>query len=296
MNLDHIRTFIEVYRAGSFADVASVRNVAPSSISRTIASLEKALKTRLFQRSTRRLTPTTEGEEYYEKVLSLVEELDLVHHSFLNDTIKPSGRLRVTSSVSYGHIVIAPKLKAFRQLFPDIELELVLSDGRIDLINDQIDIAIRHGSLQNSSLIARKLTDVRYQLVASDAYLKEHGTPKKPEDLGEHELITFAYENFRDCWKFESNEASHELQIKPAIITTNAAVIRQCVRDGVGIALLADWTVEEDIQSGKLVELLPTWQINGASEDAAIWIVYSSRQFIPAKTKVFIEFLLNKVK
>ena len=293
MNLDQIKTFIAVYRVRSFVEVANERGLAPSSISRSISSLENILKTRLFQRTTRSLTPTLEGEAYYKNVVPLIEEMDLAHQSLVDSTMGPSGRLRITASVSYGQVAIAPKLKQFRSEYPDIDLELHMSDSRIDLINDQVDLAIRHGVLHDSSLVARKLADVEYCLVASLAYLEKHRVPAKPEDLEGHELVTFSYNDFRSCWNFENGELTHKLTIKPVLTANNAVTIRQCVRDGLGIALLADWTVEEDLKSERLIKVLPDWKVRGASEETAIWIVFPSNRFIPIKTRVFVDFLIN---
>jgi len=293
MNIEYIKTFIAVYRAKSFVEVAKDQCRAPSSVSRSIATLESILKTRLFQRTTRSLTPTQAGEVYFEKMEPLIEEMELVNQSLFDDTTKPSGHLRITTSVSYGQVVIAPKLAAFHEQFPDIQLELILSDGHIDIINEQIDIAIRHGQLPDSSLIVRKLTDVKYHLVSSEKYLKKHRAPKKPEDLQEHELVTFTYDDFKYNWTFEKNEDIQSIAVQSVLTATNATAIRQCVRDGLGIALLAGWTIQEDLESGKLVELLPDWQVSGARSDTAIWLVYPSNRFTPAKTKAFTEFLLK---
>ena len=293
MNINYIKTFIAVYRAGSFIDVAKEQNIAPSSVSRSISSLEEILKTRLFQRTTRSLIPTQAGEAYFANIEPLVEEIALINQSLVDATTKPSGRLRITTSVSYGQIIIAPKLASFRKKYPDIQLELILSDGRIDIINDQIDLAIRHGRLPDSSLITRKLTNVNYHLVSSNKYLEQHGAPKKPQDILKHDLVTFTYDDFKHSWTFKKHNVSQDIPLKPVLTATNASVIRQCVREGLGIALLADWTISDDLRSGKLVKILPDWQISGTSTDTSIWLIYPSKKFIPAKTKAFTEFLLK---
>jgi len=282
-----------VYRTGSFAEVAHEQNQAPSSISRAINALESLLQTRLFQRTTRSLTPTQAGESYYAKIVPLIEEIDLTHENLRNARQKPSGRLRVTASASYGQIMIAPTLGSFCAEYPEIELDLILSDRRADLINDQIDVAIRHGHLADSNLIARKLMSARYHLVASPAYLERYGTPKHPEELGTHKLVTFSYDNFRTDWSFSHNHEQHSIKITPTLTATNAVAIRQCARDGVGMALLADWTIREDLQSGKLVPVLNQWHASGSSNDTSIWLLYPSNRFIPAKTKAFTQFLVN---
>ena len=295
MNIEHIKTFITVYRVGSFVEVAKEKNIAPSSISRSIATLEEILNTRLFQRTTRKLTPTQAGELYFHKMAPLIEEISLVNQSLIDSTSKPSGQLRISTSVSYGQIVIAPKLTTFRERYPDIKLELILSDGRIDLINDQIDLAIRHGNLPDSSLIARKLTDVKYHLVCSKQYLEQNGAPEDPQELKNHNLVTFTYSDFRHHWSFKKNNQTQQVTIQPILTATNASAIRQCIVDGLGIALLADWTVSEDLESGKLKELLPTWKISGANNKTAIWLVHPSNRFTPVKTKVFTDFLLGNM-
>jgi len=217
MNIEHIKTFITVYRVGSFVEVAKEKNIAPSSISRSIATLEEILNTRLFQRTTRKLTPTQAGEAYFQKIEPLIDEISLVNQSIIDSTAKPSGRLRITTSVSYGQIVIAPILTTFRKQYPDIQLELILSDGHIDIINEQIDLAIRHGSLLDSSFITRKLTDVKYHLVSNRKYLNKNGVPQVPQDLKNHDLVTFTYNDFRHYWSFETDDISHNIPVEPVL-------------------------------------------------------------------------------
>ena len=294
MNIEHIRTFVAVYRAGSFVTVANEQNVAPSSISRAISHLEASLNARLFQRTTRHLTPTEAGESYFSRVVSLLEEMDALHASLSTDQATPRGRLRVSASVSYGQMVIAPRLRQFREQYPHIELDLLLSDGRVDLINERIDIAVRHGRLSDSSLVARKLDDTTYRLVASPTYLNKHQPLQHPEELAEHELISFAYDSFRDAWQFRQQQDTRTVPIKPSITATNAAVIRACVLDGAGIGLLADWTVHADLACGSLVELLPMWQASGITGDGSIWLLYPSNRYVPAKTRAFANFLLQR--
>ncbi len=295
MHIDQIKTFLAVYRAGSFIDVANEKNIAPSSVSRAVASLEEALKTRLFQRTTRKLVPTQAGAIYFEKMVPLIEEMDLVNQSLTDVSTTPSGRLRVTASVSYGQIMLAPKLSAFRTLYPKIELELILSDTRIDLVENQIDVSIRHGALPDSSLVARKLTGVSYRLVASHSYLDRFGIPDTPDELGQHELVTFTYQDYRSTWMFQQGDALKSVVIKPGTRITNAAAIRECVLNGQGIALLANWTIRDDIALDTLSTVLPDWQVRGTSDDSAIWIVYPSNRFIPAKTRVFVDYILSVI-
>ncbi len=293
MNTEYIKTFIAVYRAKSFVAVAKDRNVAPSSISRSISALENVLQIRLFHRTTRSLMPTEEGHVYFQKIASVMEAFDHAHESIRSSTTGPSGHLRVTASVSFGQLVIAPRIKTFREQYPDIELELMLSDSRVDIVSERIDIAIRHGRLPDSSLTSRKLATVRYRLVASPAYLRANPKITHPKDLAEHDLVAFSYDDFRYEWSFKKKGVVHVQPIVPAVTLSNAAAIRQCVVDGVGIALLADWTLGDDIASTRLVEILPKWQVAGAVQHPTIWIVYPSKKFVPEKTKAFADFMLS---
>lgn len=291
MDLGQLRTFVDVHRSGGFAPVAKDRGVSPSSISRAIASLETALEVRLFQRTTRQLSPTEAGDAFYRRVLPLVEELEDACAEATEGTKRPSGRLRVTASVSFGQIRIAPRLKEFRTAFPDIELDLVLSDAQIDLLAERIDLAVRHGPLADSGMAARKLADVHYRLVASPDYLLDASPIEKPPDIADHPCIAFPYDGFRTRWQFRNKAETQEIAIAPAVTASNAGAILQCVRDGLGLALLADWTIGRDLDTGRLVELLPNWHAAGGQFENSIWLVFPSRKFIPAKTRAFADFL-----
>jgi len=291
MNLEHIKVFVAVYRTRNFTLVANTLNVAPSSVSRAVASLEDSLKTRLFQRTTRTLTPTQAGEHYFSRVASVIEELENVHKEISDDARGPTGCLRVTASVSYGQIVIAPNLHKFYQRYPNIEIEMVLSDSPIDIVSNQIDLAVRHGRMQNSSLIARRLSKVTYSMVASADYIKHAPTITSPDHICDHPLITFTYDGFQNEWELQKLSETRKISITPILSVTNAKAILECVKSGLGLGTLADWTIQHDIDSGALVRVLPDWQVAGHQSDSAIWLVYPSRTFIPAKTRAFERFL-----
>ena len=296
MNLNHVKLFIAVYRSGSFSDVAKDLHIAASSVSRGIATLEQDLGVRLFQRTTRNLSPTEAGERYYCDVAPLIEEFDIAHQNTLNESVHPSGKLRVTVSTSFGQIVIAPLLMAFHKQYPSISIELSLSDNQENIIADQFDIAIRHGSLSDSGYIARKLQDVRYLLVASPDYLAENKSISAPEDIQQHPIITFTYTAFSSKWRFRRGEQECVVPIRPVYTITSASAIKACVENGSGIAILADWAVNKALEEKSLARVLPDWAVAGDHFDSAVWLVYPSRKFMPTKTKVFTEFLLNNIE
>ena len=295
MNVKLIHIFLAVYRTGSFAAVAEEENVAPSSISRAISKLEDRLAVRLFNRTTRTLSPTEAGDLYYHKVAPLIEELYSSEQEIADHAQAPSGRLRVTASVSFGQLLLIPLIKEFKTLHPGIELDLYLTDHRTDIIGEKIDIAIRHGDITDNSLIVRKLMDVQYLLAASPAYLGKHDPIEKPEDLAKHSLISFTLEDYKSFWRFQKPDHTFELPIHSAISVSNASAIRALLKDDLGIALLANWTIASDLSDGTLMQVLPTWDVAATSFNQTISLVMPSRAYTPMKTRVFIDFLSEKL-
>lgn len=293
MNLEHIRMFVAVYRAGSFAGVAKDLDIAASSVSRAIAALEEDLKARLFQRTTRNLTPTQAGEQFYHRVEALIEEFDLAQQEIISQHQEPSGTLRITASVSFGQIIVAPLLKAFYHQYPKVRLEITLSDTRVNIISDQFDLAIRHGKLADSSLVARKLMSVNYALVASPEYLNSSAPLTKPDDIRRHNVIAFTYAEFNKTWRFKNPVADQTVAIAPILTLTSALAIKECVTNGMGVAMLPSWAIKEEIKSGSLVPVLAQWEVSGGSFGNGVWLIYPSRTFMPAKTKAFADFLIK---
>ncbi len=296
MNLDYIHLFILVYKAKSFASVAKKLNVAPSSVSRAIAGLEEQLQARLFQRTTRTLTPTQLGEDYFHRVEALIDELELARDEVFDQNSEPFGSIKVTASTSFGQKVLSPILSGFFDRYPKIRLDLVLSDAQVNVIDDRFDLAIRHGVLRDSSLVARKLIDVRYALVASPNYLARSAKIEKPRDILEHRLISFAYSSFNTEWSFKKDELVESIPIEPVLTMTTASALQKSAESDAGIALLPNWSIKDQLKTKMLINILPDWQVAGADFDTSIWLVYPSKRFLPVKTRVFIDYLLANVK
>ena len=296
MNLDHIQLFILVYKAKSFASVAKKLNVAPSSVSRAIAGLEEQLQARLFQRTTRTLTPTQLGEDYFHRVEALIDELELARDEVFNQNSEPFGSIKVTASTSFGQKVLSPLLNGFLERYPKIRLDLVLSDAQVNVIDDRFDLAIRHGALRDSSLVARKLMDVRYTLVASPNYLARSAKIVKPRDILAHRLISFAYSSFNTEWRFKKDELIESIPIEPVLTMTTASAIQTATENDAGIALLPNWAIKDQLKAKKLIDIFPDWQVAGEDFYASIWLIYASKRFLPVKTRAFIDYLLANVK
>lgn len=295
MDIEQIRLFISVYKARSFAAVAKELNIAPSSVSRAIASLEEKLQTRLFQRTTRSLAPTQSGEHFYHRVEVLIEELELAQQEIVAQSSEPFGTLRVTATTSFGQTVLAPLMEGFHAQYPKIRVEMTLTDSQSNIIDDQFDLAIRHGNLSDSSFIARKLIDVRYLLVASKEYLESSCSIQAPQDIQKHRLISFSYSNFNKGWNFRQGKNTETVSISPILTITSASAIKECIKSGFGISLLPDWVVREELKNEKLVSILDDWYITGKTFNSAIWLIYPTRTFIPAKTNAFMGYLQASV-
>lgn len=292
MNVAHLQIFVDVVRQGAFAAVARRQDTDPSSISRQIAALEAELGVRLFERTTRRLALTEAGQLIFDRIQAPIEEIGEIRDLARDAVAVPQGTLRLSASVAFGERWLVPRLPAFRATYPKIRLELLLSDGITDLIAEKIDLAIRLGSRPSGPYVTSKLLTTRYRLVASPAYLERAGRPLRPEDIRAHEAIAFPFPGFRSRWKFRSKGGEiEEVEIEPSLIVSNALALRRAALEGLGIALLSDWTLREDLAAGTLVDVFPDLDVAAGDFDTAAWLLYPSRAYVPAKTRCLIDYL-----
>jgi DNA-binding transcriptional LysR family regulator len=296
MEVKDLELFADVARAASFAAVAKERNVDPSTVSRNIVALEDELGIRLFQRTTRRMTLTEAGDIYLARVESLLEELDHARDAATSASGKPRGTLRLTASVTFGQMRIVPLLREFRALYPDLKLECVFTDATVDLVGERIDLAIRLGPAVQGDVIAAKLIDTHYRVVASSGYIASAPPLTKPAQLTEHRCVLFNIRAFRTRWLFRDSKGSvTEIPIDGDITLSPANALRQAAIDGLGPALLPSWLVDPDIAAGRLVNAFPKYEITATTFETAAWLVYPSRAFLPNKVRVMIDFLRQRI-
>jgi DNA-binding transcriptional LysR family regulator len=294
MDISVLQLFIEVFRQGSFAAVARDRNLDPSSVSRAIAGLEEELGVRLFQRTTRQLSPTEAGTTYFERVESLVEELLQAAAITTDISSQPTGKLRITASVSFGLKCIVPILPKFTRRYPDLTVDILLSDTIVDLFAERIDVAIRLGLPPDSALVAQQLMPTYYSVCASPDYLKRSEQLKNPIDLAQHNCLLFPFSGFRSRWIFKDQKgALSEVPVFGNTLISSAIALQHCAIAGMGLALLPNWLIEENIQAGTLINVFPDYEVTAIDFSTAAWLVYPSRAYIPLKVQVFIDFLKN---
>lgn len=291
MSLANIQLFIEVVRRGSFAAVARDRNIASSSVSRAVAALEEELGTRLFQRTTRRLELTEAGRRYFDSVEDAIEALALAGERAAKLSETPRGILRVTASATFGQMGIVPLLPELTRRFPELSIELLLTDNRLDLVAERIDVAIRIGQLLDTTYVATRLGSTTYHVCASPKYLARRGKPVKPADLARHDCLQLYLSGY-GTWRFRNRRGKTEtIAIGSRVAISNVQAIKQCILADMGIALLPEWMVRRELASGELVALFGDYDVGAAEFEIPVWLLYPSRRHLPMKVRAFTEFV-----
>jgi DNA-binding transcriptional LysR family regulator len=282
--------FSRVVEAGSLSAAARELGVSTAVVSRTLAALEARLGVRLVNRTTRSLHLTDEGASYYETSQRILAEIDEADAAVTSRRIEPKGVLKVALPASFGHQHIAPLVPRFAQRYPKVELALSLSDRSINLIEEGFDLAVRIAELKDSSLAARKLAPNRRVVCASPAYLREHGEPRTPQDLTRHNCLVASWEHgFAMAWEYKSPVGKRgTVRVTGRYACDNWEVLRDWAVAGLGVALKSTWDVRRQLAEGSLIPLLPGYDFG---TDVGIYAVYPHRRHLPAKTRVFIDFL-----
>jgi DNA-binding transcriptional LysR family regulator len=290
--LQHMAVFARVVAAGSFSAAARDLGISTAVVSRRIAALEARLGIRLLYRTTRRIALTDEGANYHESVLRILQEIEEAEAAASAGRAEPRGVLKVAMPASFGHRHIAPLVPKFARKYPKVELALQLSDRPVAIIEEGFDLAIRIEELADSSLAARKLAPNRRVVCASPEYLRKHGAPRTPSDLGQHNCLMAIWDHeFSTSWDYrEPSGKRGAVRVRGHYACDNWEVLRDWALAGLGIALKSTWDVRDHLEDGTLVPVLPGYTFG---TDVGIYAVYPHRRHLPAKTRVFIDFLAD---
>lgn len=285
--LDAMRAFMRVVSSGSYAEAARQLGLTRSAISKAVTELEHHLGARLLDRTTRRVTPTEAGRAYHERVAGILADVDETESAISRLHDEPKGLLRVNAPMSFGTLYLAQAIADFMLAYPDLRIEAIMNDRFIDPLEEGVDVTVRIGVLQDSSLIARKLAPARRVLVASSAYLKSHGIPATPADLADHRALNFGHASGQQRWQLQDGDEVVSVPIDAALCSNNGDVLRAAALNGNGITLLPTFMVGPDIAAGRLSIVLPDHPPVGLG----IYALYAPNRYLAAKTRVFVDFL-----
>jgi DNA-binding transcriptional LysR family regulator len=285
--------FVQVVDHGNLTRAAAELRLSPSAVSKLIARLEDRLGVRLLQRTTRRVTPTAEGRLFHERAREILDELDAAEELVSAGRLRPRGTLRVSLSHGFGMSQVVPLVPAFSERYPDVELQLAFADRRLDLVAEGIDLAIRLGPVRDESLVARRLADHGRIVCAAPAYLERHGAPATPDDLAAHNCILFDQPDYLlNQWPFRRPDGTvHRTRARGNFRSDNGDALFELLLEGLGIAWAADFLALPHLAAGRLVPLLADFVVD---ERTVIHAVYPQRRHLPAKVRVFIDFLVER--
>jgi DNA-binding transcriptional LysR family regulator len=290
--LGPMRTFVRVVEAGSFTAVAAEQNTTQPTISRQVAALEDHLGARLLTRTTRALTLTDDGRAFYEHALRALEAIGEAENAVGRRQAKPSGSLRLAVPVVLGRRHIVPRLARFLARYPEVAIDLAMSDGFVDLVEQGIDLAIRVGEITDQSLVARKIGMVRRVTVASPAYLNAKGTPRTPDDLKRHDCIVYTRLTTGSRWHFESRDGPLSVTVSGRYRVDNSEAVREGVLAGLGIAVIPAFAFSDEIKRGTVKVLLKAYEPKLLPLNA----VYPSRRYVPLRVRAMIDFLSHELE
>lgn len=287
-----MRVFVRVADAGSFTAAALQSDTSTAQVSRLVSELENHLQARLLHRTTRRLALTEAGERFLEQSRAILEQIEQARVEAGGAHLVPKGQLRVHSTIGLGIQLLATLAGRYNEIYPDVNLDLLLSQRQPDPLEDNLDVIITLSrELPDSELIAQQLGTVFHVVCASPMYLKQHGAPKVPADLEHHRCLRLADPVFSDSWTFVGDDVEQTIRPGETFKVNVAEAMSSAAEAGMGICLLPDYVAVPALQRGSLVRLLPQFRL----QEKSIYALYPSRRFLDAKVKTWVEFLKQEL-
>ncbi len=290
------RTFLQVVESGSFSAASLQLNVSVATVARQVNSLEARLGVHLLHRTTRTMSLTEAGQIYCDSIRELLRSYDSVKREIASYQKDVKGLLRVHLRHSVGSQVIVPALPSFLKKNPNIKLDVTLTDQREDLVAHGVDVAVWLGSLEDSSLIARRLNPGRRLVCCSPDYLREYGTPQSPTDLAAHNCIIYRAKSYDASWRFTKDSEVTVVPVSGNLESESSAVLMTSAMSGLGLAMLQETMVRGAIAAGTLVNVFPEYHVSSTTADTALFAVYPGSKQTSPKARAFIDFLVKLFK
>jgi len=284
-----MRAFVAVVEANGFSSAARRSTQSKALLSKYVAQLENDLNTRLLQRTTRKVSTTEVGRAYYERCITVLDDVDELELLVKGIHASPSGELRISAPTSFAEIHLMPVVAEFSKLYPEIKINMLLTDRTVDIVGEGIDLALRIGNLSDSNLIARRLGQFKTVAYASHNYLKEHGTPERPEDLKHHQCIIDT--NFKEGahWNFNKEGRKSSVTVSSNVYVNSSVAVRELVLNDYGIAISPDFVLDKDLQKRHLHIILSEYELHSFG----LYAVYSHRRHLSTKVRLFIDKMLE---
>lgn len=282
--------FARVIEAGGFSAAARAFGMTPSAVSKLIGRLEDRLGARLLNRTTRSVSLTEEGRTYYQRVVPILEEIEAAERAVTELHAAPRGLLKVNAATAFGRYQIVPVIHRFLERYPDLKVQITLTDSLVNLVEEGVDVAIRLGELPDSSLIARRIADVHRVVAAAPSYIERHGKPETPDDLADHNCLRASFETSLNRWEFKGADGPRLIDVAGSLEVNDASALYDAAISGVGLVRAARFLLAAAIREGRLVPLLQDYE---ADRDLTVYAVYPPGRHLSPKVRAFVDFLVE---
>ncbi|MCL9774219.1 LysR family transcriptional regulator [Vibrio methylphosphonaticus] len=284
MNIEHLRLFLRIASTHNISQAGNELGLSAPVASMHINKLEESIGARLIHRTTRKVSLTEEGETLLPYAEEIISTVDAAQATVGSGKVCPKGTVRITAPASFGRMHLMPALKGFLAQYPELSVDIRLSDSMVDLVEGGFDVAIRNADLKDSTLIAKKLASDKRIMCASPDYIATHGTPTHPSELKQHTCINHAG---LESWTFDTPEGVQHVKVKGKIKVDHGEAVRDAAVDGMGIAMCATWIAYQHLRDGSLVQVLDEYAL---IDNSAIWAVYPSSRLLAPKVRAFIDY------
>lgn len=292
MELSSLQAFVKVVQTGSFTRAADALHTQKAHLSRVVSQLENELGVRLLERTTRSLSLTEIGREFFERAIGILASVDDAQRAVQRALGEPRGTLRLTCGVEFGMIAVNGWITTFLQHYPQLKVDADFTSRVVDIVHEGFDLAIRVGNLSDSTLAARKIGELHYGLYASPEYLKRRSDPAQPQDLASHDVLAFTGGNFQGGWDLRQTEQVVRVGFEPRLKASNVFVVRDAAIAGLGVARLPKVVAAEAMVSGLLQRVLPAWTLSSVPVHA----VFASARYLTPKVRAFIDLAVETMR